>query len=307
MRYLITGCSGFLGTHLGQKLVASGHEVYGTHCTRKIIVPKVKALHCDFTDEARVREVVKQSQPDVIYHLAAQSNIVASWKNLPKTLAVNVCGTHYLLQAIKEQVPNSRTMIFGSSSEYGSLPNGKTRHCEGHQFRPGTPYALSKVAEDLLGHIYADAFQISVICVRPFYIIGPRKEPDAPSDFAKAIVQCRRGKTKQLKVGNLDVVRDVVDVRDAISALNFIEKKGLSGNTYNLCSGKGTKLKTILKGLLELSSSDLEIVVDPGKFRRGEDARIVGSPERIRRLGWVPIFSLKETLTSIMNYWSQAI
>jgi GDP-4-dehydro-6-deoxy-D-mannose reductase len=170
-------------------------------------------------------------------------------------------------------------------------------------FRSTNPYALSKTAVELLGKMYHETFGLDVLSVIPFYVLGPRKEPDAPSDFAKAIASFRRGKVKELTVGNLDVVRDVVDIRDAVKGLSLLVEKGQPGVSYNLCTGKGTTLRQILEGLLKISRSKLPIVQDPDKLRLGENQRIVGDPSRLKSLGWAPTVKMEDTLKSILDYW----
>ena len=307
-RYLITGCSGFIGSCLAESLVKSGKIVYGTFHQKALAVQGVRAVACDMRSRSSIQTLVAECKPDVIYHLAAQSGIMTSWQHPEDTFAINVYGTYYLLEVVKELKLNSRVIVFGSSSEYGSLEDDQKYHTEDAvPFRPGSPYALSKVAQDLMGRLYYEVFNMPIIRVLPFYIIGPRKEPDAPSDFAKAIVRFERGQMSELSVGNLNVVRDVVDVRDGITALRLIEEKGTPGLSYNLCSGRGTELQTILNGLLNISGSQLKVVVDSTKLRPGDNNRIVGNLERLRKLGWEPTFSLEETLTSILDYWRKAL
>lgn len=307
-RYLITGCGGFIGFHLSESLIKSGKTIYGICHQKELSLRGIQTVRCDIRDRASVYAAVTKSKPEIIYHLAAQSNIMLSWQHLEDTFNANVHGTYYLLEAAKELKLNSRIIIFGSSSEYGTLPESEKHHKENiSPFKPASPYALSKVAADLMGRMYYEVFGVSVISVLPFYVIGPRKAPDAPSDFAKAIVRCEHGEISELKVGNLEVVRDVVDVRDAIGALRLIEEKGESGSSYNLCSGQGVKLKLILDHLLDIAKSKLKITVDSSKFRPGDNNRIVGSPEKLNALGWKPTFSLRETLEAILHYWRETL
>lgn len=303
-RYLITGCSGFIGYHLACLLVHEGQEVFGTYHRNVFSIEGVEASPCDFRNHESVQRLIKQVSPDVVFHLAGQTNIPASWKDFEGTFAANVSGTYYLLESLREMNLKARVVVAGSSSEYGPVKDRNLFLQEESPFRPMNPYALSKVAEDLLGELYYRTFNLAVLRVRPFYVIGPRKEPDAPSDFAKAIVRHRRGEGEHLSVGNLNVLRDVVDIRDAVKALLLLAEKGEVGGVYNLCTGKETALKKILEELLRISQSTLPVVQDPAKFRVGDETRIVGDPVRLRKLGWQPSFSLEETLQSILDYWS---
>lgn len=306
-KYLITGCSGFLGHHLAQFLVQAGHPVVGTYHRKKFSMEGVKAVPCDFQDRNSIRKVLDSFEPDGVFHLAAQSLIQASWTDFEGTFQTNVFGTYYLLEALREKHSKGRVVIAGSSSEYGSLPANEVSLQEGGPFRPRNPYALSKIAEDLLGWIYYKSFGLPVVRVLPFYIIGPRKEPDAPSDFAKAIVRHEKGGSAPFTVGNLNVVRDVVDVRDAVRALVLISEKGEDGTAYNLCSGKETTLQEILDRMLKIAKSGIRVQVDPAKFRVGEDQKIVGHAGRLKSLGWEPTFSLDDTLKTVLDYWTRSI
>lgn len=304
-RYLITGSSGFWGSHLAPVLLKKGYQVFGTYRHRQPSSEGLTPVPCDLHNRDAIRGVVSSSRPDVVFHLAAQAYVPASWKDFEGTFRTNVFGTYYLLEALREQKLNCRVIMLGSSSEFGTLKEGETKFDESHAFQPSSPYGLSKVASDLLAKMYCELFLLPVIRVVPFYVIGPKKEPDAPSDFAKAIVRIQRGEAKELSVGNLSAVRDVVDIRDAIRALLLIEEKGELGSAYNICTGKGTSLREILEKMISLSGLNLKAAVDPARLRAGDDSRVIGDPTRMKGLGWQPIIPLGETLKSILDYWSE--
>ena len=304
-RYLVTGCSGFLGHHLARFLLLKGHKVFGTYWSHPFTIEGVTSFRCNFRDGPSARKLVKRTMPEVIFHFAGQSNIPRSWDEFQGTFETNVFGTYFLLESVRETSPKTRVVVVGSSSEYGPVRAKKTRLTENSLFRPTNPYALSKVGEDLLGWVYYHTFGLPVLRVIPFYVVGPRKEPDAPSDFAKAIVRHERGEGTELSVGNLAAVRDVVDVRDAMTAFYAIGRKGVAGTAYNLCTGRETSLRDILQKMIKISGSRLRIVTDPKKLRVGDETRIVGEAKRLKALGWRPRFSLDETLRTILNYWKQ--
>ena len=306
-RYLVTGCSGFLGYHLARYLCQKGGRVFGTYWKHAFSLAGVKPISCDFKNRTAVKDLVTETRPDVIFHLAGQSNIPYSWKDVEGTFQINVFGTYYLLESVREMKSKCRVVVTGSSSEYGSLPltNKKARHDENAPFRPSNPYALSKISEDLLGRIYHHSFKMPVLGVVPFYVVGPRKERDALSYFAQTIVRHQRGEIKYFPVGNLSVIRDVVDVRDGVRALDLIGEKGQPGQVYNLCTGKEISLKKVLHQMLKLSRSSMKIISDPKKFRVGEETRIVGNPARLKKLGWKPRHKLKDTLETILDYWKE--
>lgn len=307
LRYLITGCSGFLGHHLAEFLLQKGHQVFGTFWSHPITLKGVTSLRCDFRSQPAVRRVVKRAQPNVIFHFAGQSNIPHSWNDFQGTFEINVHGTYFLLEAVKDMIPQARVVVVGSSSEYGPVKEKNGLLAENSPLHPTNPYALSKVAEDLLGWVYYRALGLTILRVIPFYVVGARKESDAPSDFAKAIVGHARGKVANLGVGNLAAIRDVVDIRDATTAFYAIGKKGLAGRSYNLCTGREVSLRDILRKMIAISGSPLKITTDPDKFRVADDTRIVGNPRRLKGLGWKPRFSLDETLGTMLDYWKRNI
>ena len=304
-RYLVTGCSGFLGFHLASYLIQKGHRVFGTFWNHPLKVKGVKSVHCDFKNAASVRHAIEKSRPEMIFHLAGQSNIPYSWTAFEETFQTNVFGTYYLLESVRELKLKCRVVVTGSSSEYGPLQDKKARLDENSPFRPTNPYALSKISEDLLGRIYHNNFGLPILGVIPFYVVGPRKERDALSYFAQAISRHRRGELKILPVGNLAVIRDVVDVRDGVRALDLIGEKGQSGQVYNLCTGKEISLKEVLNKMLKLSRSSMKVIADAKKFRVGDEIRIVGNPSQLTKLGWKPRYNLEETLKSILDYWAK--
>ncbi len=302
-RYLVTGCSGFLGSHLAEYLLQKKGKVFGTYHSRKINLKGVTTLACDFRNRNAVESVLKKSKPDVIFHFAGQSNILRSWKQFDETFQTNVSGTYYLLEALRKFRIKSRVIVAGSSSEYGPVKDKRVKLSETSPFRPSNPYALSKVGEDLLGFVYSRTYQMPVLRVIPFYVMGPRKEPDAPSDFAKAIFSRPTNEPAELRVGNLSAVRDVVDYRDAMQAFFILSERGQVGESYNLCTGKETSLKEILSQMLKLSGSRMKVKIDHSKFRVGDEARVIGNPAKLKKLGWRPKHSVRETLESILDYW----
>ncbi len=302
-RYLVTGASGFLGRALAEHLLRKGGRVFGTYRTRRLALKGATLFRCDFRDAGSVRAAVRRSRPDVVFHFAAQSNIPASWKDFSGTIETNVGGTPRRRVGGGRGAPRARGARGGSRSEPAPARGRRKRLNEDSPLRPTNPYALSKVGADLLGGAYASAFGLSVVRAIPFYVVGPRKEPDAPSDFAKAVAARARGGAGELRVGNLSSIRDVVDVRDATAAFAALAEKGRSGCAYNLCSGRETSLREILRRMIRLSGSDLKVRIDPKKFRVADDARLVGDPGRLRKLGWKPRYSLDDTLESVLDYW----
>ncbi len=311
MKCLITGCEGFIGSHLADLLVAERMRVFGMVYgdTKNIdhLKGSVMVLPTDLNDRERVESMVTQVSPDIVFHLAAQSFVTASWQDPEQTLRTNVLGTLYLLEALRKCDINPVTIIVGSSSAYGSHDAAEMPLREDDGFRPTSVYGVSKAGEDLLGYFYWRAYGRRILRVRPFNITGPRKTSDACSDFARGIAEVEIGLRASLEVGNLDAIRDITDGRDAAVALWVLARNGLPGEVYNLCSGRAYKMGDVLQMLISLSAVDMEYRVAPEKVRPYDDPIYLGDNRRLRALGWEPRIPLEETLADLLDYWRSAL
>jgi GDP-4-dehydro-6-deoxy-D-mannose reductase len=306
-KVLITGCASFIGSYLAEFLLEIGFTVYGTihqdstnigHLKEKLTIFK-----CDILDKHKVESIVAEVNPDFIFHLAAQSLILPSWQDPEKTLKVNTLGTLYLLESIRKAAIDPVIEVVGSSAEYGFCDAAESPIKESGGLRPSSPYGVSKVAEDMLAYIHWQTYGMKIIRVRPFYIAGPRKASYVCSDFAIGITEIEAGKRDTLSVGNLDAVRDLVDVRDAVRAMWLIVTKGTPGEVYNICSGKGYRVKDILDKLISLSSHNIKVCTDPDRMRPSDEPILIGDISRLRSLGWEPQISIDKTLADILDYW----
>ena len=308
-KILITGCEGFIGSHLADMLVEKGLDTYGMVYgdTRNIrhLKDKMPILQCDLKDRQRVREITEELKPDIVFHLAAQSFVTVSWENPAETLNTNVLGTFHLLDSIRETGISPLVEIVGSSSVYG--PRGEAEMPLGgdEDFRPSSMYAVSKVSEEMLGYFYWKVYGMKVIRVRPFNMTGPRKTFDACSDFARGIIEIEMGLKDDLEVGNLDTVRDFTDGRDAVKALWLLTEKGELGEVYNLCSGKGRDMGDILTKLISISGKEINYRVIPEKMRPYDDPIYVGDNSKLRSLGWELQIPMEKTLSDMLDYWRE--
>lgn len=311
-RVLITGCEGFIGSHLADLLVSMGHEVYGTAYgdTKNIehLKDRITILKCDVNDAEEVNEALRRSKPNYIFHLAAQSYVTTSWEDPQLTLKTNILGTFNLLEGVRKMELDPVIEVVGSSSVYGPRSAEELPLKEETDFRPTSFYAVSKVGEEMLGYLYAKVHGMKVIRVRPFNMTGPRKTGDACSDFTKGLVEIERGLKRVLEVGNLETVRDFTDGRDAVKALWLLAERGSPGETYNLCSGRGYKMRDILNMAISLSGlKKVEVRQVPWKMRPYDDPIYVGDNSKLRRLGWEPKTSMEKTLTDMLEYWRENI
>lgn len=306
-RVLITGCDGFVGSYLAELSIEMGFCVHGTvhNKIRNIqhLGDKIKVYNCNIENREEVRFILGDIKPNYIFHLAAQSLITESWHNAGKTFGINVLGTINLLECTRELGLDPLIEIICSSDEYGNSGTINSQLKESSALNPSNPYGVSKLAEDLISYCYWQAWGVKVIRIRPFSIIGPRKMFDACSDFARGIVEIERGKSEMLTVGNLDSVRDFVDIRDAVKAFWLLAKKGTAGQVYNLSSGTGYPLKDILGKIIALSPKHIEVQRDPKRLRPSDKQVLIGDNSKLSELSWKPSIPIDKTLSDILTYW----
>ncbi len=306
-KVLVTGCGGFVGSYLAEFLLGMGLSVYGTihQDSRNVdhLKDKLTIFKCDILDKDKIESIVAEINPNFVFHLAAQSLILPSWQDPEKTLKVNIQGTLYLLESIRKAAIDPVIEVAGSSAEYGFSDNDEIPIKETKALCSSSPYGVSKVAEDMLAYIYWQRYGMKIIRVRPFLIVGPRKVSDVCSDFARGIVQIEAGQRDTLSVGNLEAVRDFVDVRDAVRAIWLLVKKGTPGEVYNICSGKGYKMKDIMGKLISFSSRHIKVCPDPNRMRPSDEPILIGDSSKLSELGWEPQISIEKTLSNILDYW----
>jgi len=299
LRALVTAADCFFGSWLIESLVAGGVEVVGT--VRKDGNGGSRRL-LDIRDREAVEALVRDVAPDVIYHLAAQSNVTESVHDPLTTMTTNVIGSTNVFEAVRA-VGRGRVVSVGSSAEYGDAakPAGELR--ENDPLLPRSPYGVSKAAQGQLARVYARAHGVEVVHVRPFAIIGPRKRKDAISDFCINVVKLERGEATQFSIGNVSAVRDFVDIRDAVRALRMIGERGTRGEIYNICHGIGMPLSIVIDLLRATSKVPFTPTPDPARNRPVDDMRLVGDPYKLKALGFVPQFTLAQTLAFTLDYW----
>ncbi len=308
MRAFVTGLGGFIGSHLADLLLEKNVEVYGTvhiNGTQTIdhIKNTIKTFNCDVSNKSDVEKLLLSIEPDYIFHLAAQSLVIPSWDDPEKTFKSNIYGTFNVLESARKLKNDPKIFVACSSAEYGlNLPEEIPIH-ENKEFRPSSPYAVSKVATDMLSFLYWQTYKMKIIRGRLFNITGPRKKHDACSDFAKMVTEVENGQRKEIGVGNLEGIRDITDVRDCVQALWILMEKAKYGDAYNICSGNSYKMKNILDTLISLSKSDIKVVQNKEKFRLLDDPIFVGDNSKLKQLGWEPKIPIEKTLSDILDYW----
>ena len=306
---LITGCGGFIGSHLAELMLNKGCNVYGTifdfDGAKNIshIRDKITLLNWDMKDKSQSEHILQQSKPDVIFHLAAQSFVIPSWEDPEGTLKTNIFGTMYLLDAARKLAPNATICVACSSAEYGFVESDEIPISEFNPLRPSSPYALSKIGQDMLSYLYWKAYGMKIKRMRFFNTTGPRKTFDACSDFARGIAEIEAGRKSTLKIGNLDGIRDITDVRDTVQAIDILAENAPAGEVYNICTGVGHRVGDLLDILLKMAKTKISLVVEPDTRRKIDDPIFIGDNTKVSKLGWKPEIPIEKTLSDMLHYW----
>ncbi len=309
MKILVTGASGFAGSHLLEALKSKGYsELYGTAFGKGAVlekmIPAQNVITINLTEKDAVNAMIQKIQPDWIFHLASFAFVGQSFERGAELLQNNINVQITMLEAVRQFAPKARLLVIGSAEEYGLSEVGESPIAENHPLRPVNPYAVSKVAQDLLAYSYAVSLKLNIIRVRPFNHIGERQTPDfAIPAFAKQIVAIERGQQEAMFVGNLTGVRDFTDVKDMMNAYVMVMEKGVVGEVYNIGTGVGVKMSDVVDRLVRMSSAQVTIVQDEKRFRPLDIPEIIANPKKIMDLGWKPEIALDETLKRVLEYW----
>jgi GDP-4-dehydro-6-deoxy-D-mannose reductase len=317
MRALVTGISGFVGGHLTEHLVAEGDLVVGLSATGrwpeelKHLGQKARIERFDLVGEtvATLGELVRRKQPEVIYHLAAQSNPQASVDNSRATWTLNFWGSFNLLEAVRLSGQRPRVILVSSGVCYGNPPPELIPVTENCPLLPNNPYAASKAAVDLLGIQHHLAHGTNVISVRPFNHAGPRQSDRyVLAGLASQVAQVEAGRSRRVDVGNLDVIRDFTDVRDVVRAYRMLAQSGEPGEVYNLGSGTGTRIADALQYLGSLTRSPIEVHVDQARVRPVDQPMLVADASKLKAaVGWETRYSIEQTLGDMLEFWRESV
>jgi GDP-4-dehydro-6-deoxy-D-mannose reductase len=306
-RCLITGCGGFIGSHLAERLLREGWSVCGTSRRQRRHLEHLRGRldvrECDILDSARLEALVGEARPDVVFHLAAQSSVPASWRQPEPTFRVNVFGTLSLMEAMRRAAPGAALVAVTSSAIYGQTHGHELPIKECREPRPSSPYGVSKTAADMLARLYGQVYGLRVVRARPFFVTGPRKVGDVCSDFCRGVAEIEMGQRQSLDVGNLEAVRDFVDVRDAVEALRLLAEMGQPGEAYNICSGTGTRVSDLLNLVIGAARAPIPVHRDAERQRALDDPITVGDRSRLSALGWEPRLPIQQTVADTLDFW----
>jgi GDP-4-dehydro-6-deoxy-D-mannose reductase len=317
MRALVTGISGFVGGYLAEHLVAEGDLVVGlsvsgrwpktlAHLGRNIRLEQFDLVE---QSEADLAELIRRKQPEVIYHLAAQSNPQASLADPRGTWALNLGGSLNLLEAVKSSGQKPRVILVSSGVCYGNPAPECIPVTEDCPLRPSNPYAASKAAVDLLGIQHYLAHGTDVVIVRPFNHAGPRQSPRyVLAALALQVAEVEANQRECLEVGNLDVVRDFTDVRDVVRAYRLLAKAGPPGEVYNLGRSQGTAIAAAVEHLRSLAVIAIPVRVDATRVRPVDQRMLVADAGKLRAtVPWEPRYSIEQTLADMLAFCRQTL
>jgi GDP-4-dehydro-6-deoxy-D-mannose reductase len=315
MQLLITGITGFVGSHMAEHALAQGAEVFGSFRWRSKtdnidhLRSKVTLVESDLRDLSSVRALLEAANPTHVIHLAAQSFVHASWKTPAETLTTNILAQVNLLEGLRGLKMSPRFLVVGSSEEYGHVEDDELPIKETNPLRPLSPYAVSKVGQDLMGYQYWKSYGMLIIRSRAFNHEGPRRgDVFVTSNFARQVAEIEAGlRDPVILVGDLTPRRDYSDVRDIVRGYWTLLERGEPGEVYNLCSGRSWSIQQVLDFLLEQSRvRDIKVQTDPSRLRPSDVMVLEGDPSKVEKAtGWKVEIPFERTLKDLLAYWRQ--
>jgi len=307
---LVTGAAGFVGSHLLDRLLADGQTVVGWYrpgTDPSLLRPAVTWHEIELLDRQSVDRAVAALRPRVVYHLAAAAHVAQSWQFAAETYQVNVIATHYLLNALITLVERPRVLVTSSATVYQPQPHPLT---EAAPVAPASPYALSKLTQELLAQRCYQEEGLPVLVARAFNHTGPRQDPSyVASGVARQIARIEAGlQTPVLRMGNLNPIRDLSDVRDVVRAYVTMVERAVPAQPYNICSGQGWSIRELIESFTSAAQTPVTIEQDAALFRPNDTPVLVGNHHRLStETGWRPTIPFTQTATDLLDYWRQRV
>lgn len=308
---LVIGAAGFVGSYLIDEMHSCGIDAYATKLPHERLEHEhARVYDLDILDKEAIVTLLLEIRPDYIFHLAAQSSVGLSWKNPGLTVDVNVKGSINVMDAVRELYYKPRVLLIGSGEEYGHIRPGETPIREDNLLRPGNIYAATKACQNMIGSIYAQAYDMQLMMVRSFNHIGPGQAPMfVVSDFCKQVAEIEKGlREPVMYVGNLAAKRDFTDVRDVVRAYVKLIQQGAPGETYNMGSGHAVEIRKILDMIISMSEKEIRVEIDPNKIRPVDVPIIEADITKLNELtGWKPQITLEQTIRETLDYWRERV
>lgn len=321
-KYIITGFSGFVAYYfldyldknisINETIEVLGIDInppadYENNYNFSSLKIHFKAIN--LMDFDSLNNAIVTFSPDYILHLASFSSVSASWKDPIGSFINNTNIFLNLVEIVRKNNIKCRILSIGSSEEYGNVLHDNTNGLlEEQRVEPLSPYAIARYSQELLSKCYTDSMGLDIVLTRSFNHIGPRQRDIfvIPSFIKQILLQKKSGKSEvELSVGNLNIVRDFLDVRDVVKAYYLLLEKGKRGEIYNVCSGKGNSLKDILKIISEITNVSVVTTVDKERIRPNDNLIIIGNNSKIiKDTGWTIGYSLSETLSDMISYFT---
>jgi GDP-4-dehydro-6-deoxy-D-mannose reductase len=305
LRAFVTGIAGFAGTHLAELLIKEGFKTYGTDLGERSlaraaeIVKGAELARCDVRDGETLSRIVSEVAPDIVFHLAAMASVLDCERNPTVAIETNVIGSSNLLDAVRNNAPNARTVVVSSSEVYGKVAPEQIPLAENAPVRPANLYGVTKASVEMLSTLYVQKYGMDIVILRPFNHVGPRQNPAfVCSDFA----------AQRMDVGDLSVQRDFTDVKDMVRGYVVAARRARGGEIYNVCSGRSIRIEQVLHMVLGYAEVAIEVHRDPAKFRPSELPVLVGSSEKFAgATGWAADIPIEATLRDTLDYWRAEI
>ncbi len=312
MKALIIGAAGFVGNYLIKHIQETyDWELAATKLENETLeYDNIQVYNLNILYKEEITALLKEMQPDYIFYLAAQSSVSLSWKNPLLTVDINIKGCLNLLECLRELEQNPRILLIGSGEEYGYIQPEDTPVKETTVLAPGNIYAATKACQNMLGTIYARAYNMNIILVRAFNHVGPGQTPTfVVSDFCRQVALIENGKQAPvIKVGNLEAMRDFTDVRDVVRAYGMLIQKGVKGYTYNIGSGHAVRIRSLLENILKLSTVPITVEIDSAKLRPLDIPIIEADISKLTEcISWKPEIPQIQTLQETLGYWRQKV
>jgi len=314
---LITGISGFVGGHFTQYILNAQPDnvIHGVSRSKPLwdfiqnpdqCLGAITFHQCDLLDSAKINAIIREIQPDYILHLASFSSVAQSWREPHASFLNNTNAFLNIVESVRIHGLNTKILSIGSSEEYGIVKESDLPLTEKKHIAPANPYAVARVSEEHLAQIYANGYNLNICCTRSFNHIGPgQSDQFVVSSIAKQFAEIAiHHKKPIIKIGARSIIRDFIDIEDVIRAYDAILEKGVNGEVYNVCSGKGHSIHDIVKSLSELTHIPVAVEQNQMLLRPIDNPVLIGSYDKLQNdIGWKPTCSIEKSLKKIYNYW----